>query len=77
MSNSDEIITVGANIPLGQAELLDCIVMANTHRSKSDIIREALKYYILEKLDPEVLKGAKEIQKLRNKTLRHLDKKSD
>jgi predicted DNA-binding protein len=67
--SGEDLITVGTNVPKELAELLDCIVMANTHRSKSDIVREALNHYLDNVLDRAVLEAARKIQELRHQTI--------
>jgi len=68
---------VPANIVLTEEldEYIDAVIMANTHRSRSDLIRDAVKHYLDEHLDPAVKAGAEAILKTRKKTLQEIKQK--
>jgi Arc/MetJ-type ribon-helix-helix transcriptional regulator len=65
---SDDLLTIGANVPKELAELLDCIVSTGKYASKSDIIREALTDFMENHLDKTVLENARKIQEMRRQT---------
>lgn len=68
----DGDILIGAYVSRELEEFLRCIIAADTHLSKSDIIRKAIEYYIEHGIDPAVKKGAEEILRTRHRTLRVL-----
>lgn len=74
---NDNVKPVSFALPESTSELLDAIVMADTHKSKSEIVREALEYYINEHLDCKIKEGAENILKIRRKTLLKSIKKKD
>lgn len=62
-------ILIGAYVSRELEEFLRCIIAADTHLSKSDIIRKAIEYYIENGIDPAVKQGAEEILRTRHRTL--------
>jgi len=56
-------------------EYLNAIIMANTHRSRSEIVRDALNYYIQNQLDPKIKKNAEKILKIRKACQKELEKR--
>lgn len=74
-SHIEELVMLGAYVPRELSDYLDCIITADTHKSKSQILREALEHYIENGLDDDVKKGADAIAKMRIKTLKALKRK--
>lgn len=61
--------TIGGVVDKEVSDLLDAIVMADTHRSKSQLVGDAVRHYLEEHVNPRVLQNAKKILKIRHKTL--------
>lgn len=66
MTDEHEVITVGTNLLKKEAELLDCIVLASDSGSKSDIVKEAIRFYVANCISPSIMDKAKEIQRIKN-----------
>ncbi|MEW6624569.1 MAG: hypothetical protein AB1420_15845 [Bacillota bacterium] len=68
--NEEETITIGTNVPKSVNELLEAIIMANTHRSKSQILREALEDFLENHIDKSTMDTAKKILSMREQNLK-------
>ena len=74
----EDMVTVSACIPRDIAELINCIVTADNHSSKSNLIRRAVEYYVENVIDPDVRRIASEILEKRHQSLEMIaSKKSD
>ena len=65
----DENKVVSIVLPHSIDDMLNAIIMANTHKSRSQIVRDALKDYFENHLEKEVKEGAEAILKIRKKTI--------
>ena len=69
MENGKNNTSANFVLPRELDDYLNAIIMANTHRSRSEIVRDALKHYIEHALDPNVRNGANAIIRARRRTL--------